>query len=86
MVKAAAGLAGGMMGFKIGALTGPLAPVVTPFTTIGGAIAGDIFADNIFELFNFDDNVVPSKKRPIQVSGETGGGTAAFQHFTFFSS
>ena len=84
LAKSGAGLAGGMMGFKIGALTGPLSPVVTPFTTIGGAIAGDIFADNIFELFNFEDNVVPSK-RPIQISGETGGGTAAFSISPFLA-
>ena len=40
--------------------------------------------DNIFELFNFEDNVVPSK-RPVQVSGETAGGTAAFSISPFLA-
>ena len=69
--KGTAGFEGGLMGYKIGmALPGPL-KLLTPVTTIGGAIAGTEFADNILELFNFEDNIVPSKM-PYKVAGETG--------------
>ena len=84
LAKSGAGLQGGIMGYQIGMQLPGAFKILTPLTTIGGAVAGDIFMDNIFELFNFEDNVVPSK-RPVQVSGETAGGTAAFSISPFLA-
>ena len=68
---------GGKMGFQIGMkLPGPL-KLLTPITTAGGALSGYVFGDNLSELFNFEDNVVPSKM-PYKVMGETAGGGMGF--------
>ena len=82
--KGTAGFEGGLMGFKIGMKvpTGWGKAVVAPVTTIGGAIVGTEFADNILELFNFEDNIVPSKT-PYKIAGETSGGGLAFMQAPF---
>mgnify|MGYP003132372855 CR=1 FL=1 len=68
---------GGKMGFQIGMkLPGPF-KLLTPITTAGGALSGYVFGDNLSELFNFEDNVVPSKM-PYKVMGESAGGGVGF--------
>ena len=74
----------GKMGFQIGMKT-PTAigkAIVTPITTAAGVAAGYIFGDNISELFNFEDNVVPSKM-PYKVAGESLGGGIGFTQAPF---
>jgi len=75
---------GGKMGFQIGMKT-PTAlgkAIVTPFTTAAGVVSGYIFGDNLSELFNFEDNVVPSKM-PYKVTGESFGGGIGFSQAPF---
>ena len=73
---------GGKMGFQIGmALPGPF-KLLTPITTAGGALSGYVFGDNLSELFNFEDNVVPSKM-PYKVMGESAGGGMGFVQTPF---
>ena len=73
---------GGKMGFQIGmALPGPL-KLLTPVTTAGGALSGYVFGDNLSELFNFEDNVVPSKM-PFKNAGESFGGGMGFVQAPF---
>ena len=73
---------GGKMGFQIGmALPGPL-KLLTPITTAGGALSGYVFGDNLSELFNFEDNVVPSKM-PFKNAGESFGGGMGFVQAPF---
>jgi hypothetical protein len=73
---------GGKMGFQIGMkLPGPL-KLFTPITTAAGVASGYIFGDNLSELFNFEDNVVPSKM-PYKVTGESFGGGLGFYQAPF---
>jgi hypothetical protein len=73
---------GGKMGFQLGmALPGAL-KLLTPVTTGGGALAGYVFGDNLSELFNFEDNVVPSKM-PFKNAGESFGGGMGFVQAPF---
>ena len=75
---------GAKMGFQIGMKT-PTAigkVIVTPITTAAGMASGYIFGDNISELFNFEDNVVPSKM-PYKVFAESLGGGMGFAQAPF---
>jgi len=82
--EGAAAFEGGKMGFQIGMKTPTLIgkAIATPVLTIGGALAGVEFADNISELFGFEDNLVPSKM-PYRVAGETFGSGVAFMQAPF---
>lgn len=82
--EGAAAFEGGKMGFQIGMKTPTVIgkAIATPVLTIGGALAGVEFADNISELFGFEDNLVPSKM-PYRVAGETFGSGVAFMQAPF---
>ncbi len=73
---------GAKMGFQIGMKAPGALKLFTPVTTAAGAVSGYYFGDNISELFNFEDNVVPSKM-PFKVSGETFGGGMGFTQSAF---
>jgi hypothetical protein len=73
---------GGKMGFQIGMKLPGAVKLLTPIITAGGALSGYVFGDNLSELFNFEDNVVPSKM-PYKVMGESAGGGAGFAQAPF---
>ena len=55
----------------------PPLKLLTPITTAGETLSGYVFGDNLSELFNFEDNVVPSKI-PFKNASESFGGGMGF--------